>query len=185
MLFNTLVDLRQEFLFACALHGVVGEEEIQVIIGELPLGALPVSGRYDVSDLINQYTIDPDRLEKLLEEIEGVEGNSGAVVRAIVEVTHLQVVCPELCVLTRGRAPQIMRNMCEQKETMPLRSICSFLARKTSSLDVMLLFVKPVYLLEPLCELLDTWRYEEDQGQPSSPFPSFLPSPVLQLSLLY
>ena len=102
MLFNTLVDLRQEFLFACALHGVVGEEEIQVIIGELPLGALPVSGRYDVSDLINQYTIDPDRLEKLLEEIEGVEGNSGAVVRAIVEVTHLQTVCSELYVLTMG-----------------------------------------------------------------------------------
>ena len=59
--------------------------------------------------------------------------------------------------------------MCEQKETMPLRSICSFLARKTSSLDVMLLFVKPVYLLEPLCELLDTWRYEEDQGLSQRP----------------
>lgn len=59
--------------------------------------------------------------------------------------------------------------MCEQKETMPLRSICSFLARKTSSLDVMLLFVKPVYLLEPLCELLDTWRYEEDQGLSQHP----------------
>jgi mediator of RNA polymerase II transcription subunit 5 len=86
MLFNTLVDLRQEFLFACALHGVVGEEDIQVILGELPLGALPVAGRYDVSDLMNQCAMDPDRVEKLLEEIEGVEGNSGAVVRAIVEV---------------------------------------------------------------------------------------------------
>ncbi|CUS14724.1 unnamed protein product, partial [Tuber aestivum] len=144
MLFNTLVDLRQEFLFACALHGVVGEEDIQGIIGELPLGALPVAGRYDVGELMNQCAMDPEKLERLLEEIEGVEGNSGAVVRTVVEM---------------------MRNMCEQKETMPLRSICSFLARKTSSLDVMLLFVKPVCLLEPLCELLDTWRYEEDQGE--------------------
>jgi len=48
---------------------------------------------------------------------------------------------------------------------MPLRNICSFLARKPSSIDVMFLFVKPAELLEPLCDLLDTWRYEEDQGE--------------------
>jgi mediator of RNA polymerase II transcription subunit 5 len=146
MLFNgdLPVDLRQELLFACALHGVVGEEDIQGILGELPLGALPVAGRYELSDLVNSCTQDPDRVERLLEEIEGVEGNSGAVVRTVVE---------------------IMRGMCEQKETMPLRNVCSFLTRKTSSLDVMLLFVKPEYLLEPLCELLDTWRYEEDQSR--------------------
>ncbi|KAG0136656.1 mediator complex, subunit Med5 [Tuber indicum] len=164
MLFNTLVDLRQEFLFACALHGVVGEEDIQGIIGELPLGALPVAGRYDAGDLMNQCAMDPDRVERLLEEIEGVEGNSGAVVRAVVE---------------------IMRNMCEQKETMPLRSICSFLARKTSSLDVMLLFVKPVYLLEPLCELLDTWRYEEDQGEYQPVYEEFGYILLLVLTLIH
>ncbi|KAI5840823.1 mediator complex, subunit Med5 [Morchella snyderi] len=146
MLFNgdLPVDLRQELLFACALHGVVGEEDIQGILGELPLGALPMTGRYELSDLVNSCTQDPSRVERLLEEIEAVEGNSGAVVRTVVE---------------------IMRVMCEQKETMPLRSVCSFLTRKTSSLDVMLLFVKPEYLLEPLCELLDTWRYEEDQSE--------------------
>lgn len=55
--------------------------------------------------------------------------------------------------------------MCESRETMPLRNICSFLARKPSSIDVMLLFVKPAEILEPLCDLLDTWRYEEDQGE--------------------
>lgn len=48
---------------------------------------------------------------------------------------------------------------------MPLRSICSYLARKPSSIDVMLLFIKPAEILEPLCDLLDTWRYEEDQGK--------------------
>ncbi|PUU79277.1 mediator complex, subunit Med5 [Tuber borchii] len=164
MIFNTLVDLRQEFLFACALHGVVGEEDIQGIIGELPLGALPVAGKYDVGDLMNQCAMDPDRVERLLEEIEGVEGNSGAVVRTVVE---------------------IMRNMCEQKETMPLRSICSFLARKTSSLDVMLLFVKPVYLLEPLCELLDTWRYEEDQGEYQPVYEEFGYILLLVLTLIH
>lgn len=150
MLFNGdhPVDLRQELLFACALHGVVGEEDIQGILGELPLGALPMTGKYDLDELVASCTHDPDRVERLLEEIEGVEGNSGAVVKTIVE---------------------IMRGMCEQRETMPLRAVCGFLTRKTSSLDVVLLFVKPEYLLEPLCELLDTWRYEEDQ----SSFPAY------------
>jgi mediator of RNA polymerase II transcription subunit 5 len=60
---------------------------------------------------------------------------------------------------------QVMKNMCDSRETMPLRNICSFLARKPSSIDVMLLFFKPAEILEPLCDLLDTWRYEEDQGE--------------------
>jgi mediator of RNA polymerase II transcription subunit 5 len=48
---------------------------------------------------------------------------------------------------------------------MSLKSLCSQLARKPSSLDVMLLFDKPISILQPLCELLDNWRYDEDQGE--------------------
>jgi mediator of RNA polymerase II transcription subunit 5 len=138
------VDLRQDFLFACALHSVIGEQDIQGILGELPLGAMSGSGRYDYREILAQCAADPGRVDQLLEEIEGVEGNSGAVVKALFEV---------------------MKNMCESRETMPLRNICSFLARKPSSIDVMLLFFKPAEILEPLCDLLDTWRYEEDQGE--------------------
>lgn len=95
MLFNgdLPVDLRQELLFACALHGVVGEEDIQGILGELPLGALPMTGKYDLGELVNSCTQDPDRVERLLEEIEGVEGNSGAVVRTVVEVVEYHSPC--------------------------------------------------------------------------------------------
>lgn len=67
-----------------------------------------------------------------------------------------------------------MKNMCDQRETMPLRNICSFLARKPSSIDVMLLFIKPAEILEPLCDLLDSWRYEEDQGEYYIPFPLYV-----------
>ncbi|KAA8894440.1 mediator complex, subunit Med5 [Sphaerosporella brunnea] len=137
------IDLRQDFLFACALHGVIGEQDIQGILGELPLGAMP-SGRYNYREIQGQCAADPRRVDQLLEEIEGVEGNSGAVVRALYE---------------------IMKGMCVSRETMPLRNICSFLVRKPSSIDVMLLFFKPAEILEPLCDLLDTWRYEEDQGE--------------------
>ena len=48
---------------------------------------------------------------------------------------------------------------------MSLKSLCSQLARKPSALDVMLLFDKPTAILQPLVELLDSWRYDEDQGE--------------------
>jgi mediator of RNA polymerase II transcription subunit 5 len=48
---------------------------------------------------------------------------------------------------------------------MSLKSLCSQLARKPSSLDVMLLFDKPTSILQPICELLDNWRYDDDQGE--------------------
>ena len=48
---------------------------------------------------------------------------------------------------------------------MSLKTLCSQLARKPSSLDVMLLFDKPIIILQPICELLDNWRYDEDQGE--------------------
>ena len=55
--------------------------------------------------------------------------------------------------------------MCAAKDTVQLKSICTSLAQKPSSLDVMLLFDTPANLLQPICELLETWRYEEDQGK--------------------
>lgn len=48
---------------------------------------------------------------------------------------------------------------------MSLKGLCSQLARKPASLDVMLLFDKPTTILQPICDLLDNWRYDEDQGE--------------------
>lgn len=87
MIYNDItLDLRPDFLFACALHGVIGEQDIQGILGELPLGAMSASGRYNYRELQTQCIADPNRVERLLEEIESVEGNSGAVVMALFEV---------------------------------------------------------------------------------------------------
>jgi mediator of RNA polymerase II transcription subunit 5 len=46
---------------------------------------------------------------------------------------------------------------------MSLKTLCSLLARKSSSLDIMLLFDKPTTILQPVCDLLDNWHYDEDQ----------------------
>lgn len=48
---------------------------------------------------------------------------------------------------------------------MFLKTLCSHIARHPSYMDVMLLFDKPITILHPICELLDGWRYEEDQGE--------------------
>jgi mediator of RNA polymerase II transcription subunit 5 len=48
---------------------------------------------------------------------------------------------------------------------MSLKTLCSQLAKKPLALDVMLLFEKPATILHPLCDLLDHWKYEEDQGE--------------------
>ncbi|KAH0556049.1 hypothetical protein GP486_006012, partial [Trichoglossum hirsutum] len=133
-----LNDVRQEFLFACCLHELIPEDSIERLLGEVPMQTLPPGGRYINEQLVAQCATDPERVEGLLAEIEGMDGNAGAVV---------------------------IHNLCTTKETMLLKTIAGFLARKPSSLDVMLLFSRPASILQPICHLLDTWRYDEDQDE--------------------
>lgn len=48
---------------------------------------------------------------------------------------------------------------------MLLKSMCAHLARKPSSLDIILLFQGVTTILKPLCELLDGWHHDEDLGE--------------------
>ena len=48
---------------------------------------------------------------------------------------------------------------------MSLKLLCVQLAAKPLFLDVLLLFEKLSSFLEPLCQILDNWTYEEDQGE--------------------
>ncbi|KAI9815113.1 MAG: mediator complex subunit [Pycnora praestabilis] len=139
-----LSDVRQEFLFACALHQLIAEENIERLLGEMPMQSLPEGGRYTKEELISQCSADPERVERLLGEIEGMEGNAGAIVGAIADV---------------------IRNLCTSKETMSLKTICTLLSRKPLSLDVILLFKTPLDILSPICQTLNTWRFEDDQGE--------------------
>ncbi|KAI9801264.1 MAG: mediator complex subunit [Piccolia ochrophora] len=137
-------DVRQEFLFACCLHGLVAHESIEPLLGETPMQELPSGGKYTKEQLVSECAEAPERVEGLLGEIEGMDGNAGAVVGAVLEIVH---------------------NMCSNKDTMSLKTICVSLARRPLSLDVMLLFSSPTSILRPICQLLDMWRYEDDQGE--------------------
>jgi mediator of RNA polymerase II transcription subunit 5 len=68
---------------------------------------------------------------------------------------------------------------------MSLKTLCSQLARKPSSLDVMLLFDKPTSILQPICDLLDNWRYDEDQGEYQPVYEEFGSILLLVLSFTY
>jgi mediator of RNA polymerase II transcription subunit 5 len=81
--------VRQEFCFACCLHGLIAEENIEGLLGEVPMQTLPAGGRYTKHDLVQQCMNDPERAERLLEELEHMDGNVGAVSQAVVEVMNL------------------------------------------------------------------------------------------------
>ncbi|KAI0157878.1 Med5-domain-containing protein [Hypoxylon sp. FL1284] len=142
---NTVTDsVRQDFCFACCLHGLIPESSIEGLLGEITYQTLPQAGRYVKEQLVEECMGDPERTQRLIGELDNMDGNVGAVCQALAEV--------------------IVR-LCRNKETMTLKQICSQLAKRPLSLDVMLLFNKPITMLHPLCELLDNWRYEEDQGE--------------------
>lgn len=78
-----------------------------------------------------------------------------------------------------------MRQLCSNKETMSLKLLCSQLAQKPLSLDILLLFEKLPNILEPLCQLLDNWSYEEDQGEYQPVYEEFGSILLLVLAFAY
>lgn len=142
---NAFTDsVRSDFCYACCLHGLVLESSIENLLGEMSYDSLPAGGRYVKEDLVQQCLADPERVNGLIGEIENMDGNMGAVCQALTE---------------------LMARCCEGRETMMLKSICVQLAKKPLALDVMLLFDRPRTILRPLCDLLDGWKYDEDQGE--------------------
>ena len=83
---TVLSDVRQEFLFACASHKLIPESSIERLLGENPMQTLPVGGPYHKEELVSQINANPERTEQLINEIESMEGNAGAIVGAITEV---------------------------------------------------------------------------------------------------
>lgn len=140
---NTFTEnVRQDFFFACLLHGLVSESSRQKVLGDITFQELPSGGRYVKDVLVQQCLQNPERIKQLIGEIDAMEGNAGAVCQALAEV---------------------FVQLCHNKETMSLKQWCVQLARKPQSLDILLLFNKPELIFQPLCELLDNWRYDEDR----------------------
>ncbi|KAL1842691.1 hypothetical protein VTJ49DRAFT_4470 [Mycothermus thermophilus] len=157
--------VRQDFCFACQLHGLLSEAAVESLVGDITWQSLPDEGRYKKDDLVAACLQDSHRAQKLIAELENMNGNVGAVAQALVE---------------------IMASLCRNKETMTLKPLCSQLAAKPLSLDVLLLFERPHKILQPLWELLDGWTgYEEDQGEYQPVFEEFGSILLLLLAIVY
>lgn len=78
-----------------------------------------------------------------------------------------------------------MHNLCSQKETVTLKSICNSLSRRPQALDVILLFRSPKQVLQPLCSLLDSWHWDEDQGENQPVYDEFGSILLLVLAFKY
>lgn len=162
---NTFTDtVRQDFCFACCLHCLIPESSIESLLGEITYQSLPQEGRHVKEKLVARCIADPELIQELVREIDNMDGNVGAVCQALIEII--------------GR-------LCANKETMSLKLLCSQLAKRPLSLDVMLLFGKPVDILHPLCEVLDNWRYDEDQGEYQPVYEEFGAILLLVLAFVY
>jgi mediator of RNA polymerase II transcription subunit 5 len=160
---TVLSDVRQEFLFACALHRLIPESSIERLLGENPMQTLPVGGRYEKDDLVPQITSHHQRADQLISEMESMEGNAGAIVGAFTDVSWLLGSKSKSCLTIVFR--QVIHALCNQRETMTLKILCNALSRRPQVLDVMLLFRSPKQILQPLCSLLDAWKWDDDQGE--------------------
>lgn len=83
--------VRQDFCFACCLHGLLEESSIETLIGDIPMQSLPAGGRYTKDVLVQQCFSDPDKADSLIEELENMDGNVGAVAQALTEVNILSI----------------------------------------------------------------------------------------------
>ncbi|KAK4177924.1 putative mediator of RNA polymerase II transcription subunit 5 [Triangularia setosa] len=137
--------VRQDFCFACQLHGLLSQTAIENLLGDITYQTLPDEGRYVRDILVQSCLQDSDRTQKLIGELDNMNGNVGAAAQAVVEV---------------------IGSLCRNRETMALKQLCSQLASKPLSLDILLLFSPAQKILHPLRELIDHWGgYDEEQGE--------------------
>ncbi|KAJ5113477.1 hypothetical protein N7456_002011 [Penicillium angulare] len=161
---SILPDARQDFLFACASHRLIQESSIERLLGENPMQTLPVGGPYQKDDLISQINNTPERVDQLIGEIEFMKGDAGAIVGAVTEV---------------------MFHLCNGRETIALKNICNALSRRPQTLDVILLFRTTKQVLQPLCMLLDSWRWDEEQSENQPVYDEFGSILLLVLAFKY
>jgi mediator of RNA polymerase II transcription subunit 5 len=157
---TVLSDVRQEFLFSCALHRLIPESSIERLLGENPMQTLPVGGRYVKDDIATQIHSNQERADQLISEIESLEGNAGAIVAAVTDVSCLRFISRRQLI-----DYQVIRTLCHQRETLTLKGISNSISRRPQVLDVMLLFRSLKAILQPVCSLIDTWKWDEDQGK--------------------
>lgn len=173
--------VREEFCAACALHGLVQRDHVERILGETSMSYEPSLEKYSKGKLVQLCLADSDKIQGLVRELDKMDGNVGALCQALVEVLSSPLRDP----LLRLTRVQLMRQVCNNKETVPLKMLCSELAQRPQFLDILLLFEKLPSILEPLCHLLDNWRYDDQEGEYQPIYEEFGGIMLLILAFVY
>lgn len=160
---NSLSDVRQDFLNACALHGLIPLNTIERLLGETPMQGPPET-KYEKKTILEQCKNNFDKVGNFIDELENLDGNAGAIVGAVTEfISHL----------------------CETQMTMYLKQISCMIFKKPQVMDVMLQFTSPASILRPLAQFLDNWHYDSDQGEYQPVYDEFGAILVLVMAFVY
>ncbi|KAJ6438660.1 proteinrelated to ser/arg-related nuclear matrix protein [Purpureocillium lavendulum] len=149
--------VREEFCTACALHGLVQREHVERILGETSMSYEPTSQKLSKEELVQDCLSDSSDSEKIQGLVRELEKLDG----------------------------NIIRKLCNTKHTIFLRVTCSELAERPAALDILLLFENLTSVLAPLCQLLDTWRYDDPEGEYQPIYEEFGGIMLLVLAFVY
>ncbi|KAF2158608.1 hypothetical protein M409DRAFT_71550 [Zasmidium cellare ATCC 36951] len=159
---DSLKGARLEFLQACALHGLVSEGTISSILQESI--ALPRVTRHNKDALVAQCANNISRLENHIEDLDAFQGNAGAIANCIVET---------------------VTNLCMSKDTMSLKSVCNWLMKKVSRIDIVMIFAQPGMLLLPICTLLNDWIHDQEQTEFTPSYEEFASILLFALTVIH
>lgn len=160
---DALKKTRVEFLQTCMLHSLVTESTVSTIIQDQPVSQLKVA-RYNKAALLSQCSNNTSRLEVLLQELDAMHGNAGAIAGCVVDTVN---------------------NLCSIKDTMTLKTVCSLLLRRVQAFDIILQYSQPSSLLLPLCNLLNVWVHDQDQTEFQPPYEEFAVILLLSLAIIH
>lgn len=134
-----LSEARQEFLFACALHQLIEEKDIEGLLGDVPMQSLPASGRYVKSGLVAQCSSNPAKIEEFIAELDNMEGNAGEIVAALLEVSYSGFMGPlnftfylRLRWLNMNRESDHQYVMHQQRYDDTEKRVCCFMSKAAS-----------------------------------------------------
>src|SRR4051794_40921045 len=71
---NTLADVRQDFLNACALHNLIPANAVERLLGETSMQGPPET-KYTKGELLKQCKENFEKVNVLIEELENLDGN--------------------------------------------------------------------------------------------------------------
>lgn len=144
---TSLSVIKTKFVQVCASYRLLPNSNVSMVIGTPEVDLSHSPALYSKDDLVSQMRSSQSKAAKLLKDLESLDGNAANIAGAIVEVIH---------------------SYCQGKETLHLKALADVMLRKPELIDVLSVYVQPVYLLGPLCQLLDDWIWDDlhGEGQP-------------------